>query len=55
MTRKAAAHRTRVRKYNLNGWGRMWWLTCTCGFFQGCDHKPDALRMRDDHEMKVLT
>ena len=45
-------HRVTVSKRNLFG-SRMWWATCTCGWFQGNHHLRDSGRMAAEHLEKV--
>lgn len=46
-------YRAAVRKYNkFPGPGpsmKMWWVDCTCGYYNGCHEKKAAEDLRDQH------
>lgn len=49
MSAKPVVHKATYNKRNLNGWGRMWWTTCTCGYYNGWHEKGDAKACYEKH------
>jgi hypothetical protein len=52
---KRRTHKVKVRKYNrVTGWGKkMWWMDCSCGWFNGFFDKQEAIDCGASHLEKV--